>query len=119
MRYKLLINVDPEAYQNISEAEQGVLFQEYYTITEEMAQRGVRESGAPLQPINTATTLRIRNGKTLLTDGPFAETKEHLVGYYILNCKNLDEALEFAGKIPDARFGSVEVRPVQEIPGAP
>lgn len=119
MRYMLLINVDPAAYAGVSQEEQGVLFQEYFAVTDEMDKRGVRESGAPLQPINMATTIRIRNGKTITTDGPFAETKEHLVGYYILNCKNLDEALEFASKIPDARFGSVEVRPVQEITAPP
>jgi hypothetical protein len=111
----LLIFSDPTAYAGMSEAEQGAIFQEYYAVTQEMSQRGVRQSGEPLQPINTATTLRIRNGKTLTTDGPFAETKEHLVGYFILNCQNLDEALEFAGKIPDARYGAVEVRPVQEL----
>ncbi len=115
MRYMLLIYSAPTAYDGMSEAEQGAIFQEYFAVTEEMGARGVRESGEPLQPINTATTVRVRNGKTLTTDGPFAETKEHLVGYYILKCKNLDEALEFAAKIPDARFGSVEVRPVQEI----
>jgi hypothetical protein len=120
MRYMLLIYSDPKAYEGMSEADEGALFQEYFAVTEEMSKRGLRESGAPLQPINTATTVRVREGKTLLTDGPFAETKEHLVGYYILNCKNLDEALEIAAKIPDSRFGSVEVRPVQEIqiPGA-
>lgn len=116
MRYMLLIYSNPAAYEGMSQAEQGALFQDYFDVTNDMDKRGVRESGVPLQPINTATTVRVRGGKTLTMDGPFAETKEHLVGYYILNCKNLDEALEFAAKIPDARFGSVEVRPVQEIP---
>ncbi|HZQ05214.1 MAG TPA: YciI family protein [Anaerolineae bacterium] len=116
MRYALLIYVDPAAYAGMSEAQQGAIFQEYFAVTDEMQKRGVDTgSGAPLQPINTATTVRVRNSKMLTTDGPFAETKEHLVGFYILNCKNLDEALEFAAKIPDARLGSVEVRPVQEI----
>jgi hypothetical protein len=115
MRYMLLIYSDPTAYEGMPESQQNELFQEYFAITDEMQKKGVRESGEPLQPINTATTVRVRNGKMLTTDGPFAETKEHLVGYYVLNCKNLDEALEYASKIPDARYGSVEVRPVQEI----
>lgn len=115
MRYMLLIYADPTAYNGMSDEEQGALYQEYFTVTEEMGKRGVRESGEPLQPVKTATTVRVRNGKSILTDGPFAETKEHLVGYYILSCKNLDEALEIASKIPDARFGSIEVRPIQEI----
>src|SRR6476619_5378885 len=103
MRYMLLICSDPAAYEGMSEAEQGALYQEYFTITDEMNKRGIRESGEPLQPVNTATTVRIRNGKTITTDGPFVETKEHIVGYYILNCKNLDEALEIGGKITNAR----------------
>lgn len=115
MRYMLLIYTDPAAYEGMSEAEQGAIFQEYYAVTDEMSKRGVRQSGEPLQPVNTATTVRIRNAKALTTDGPFAETKEHLVGYYILNCKNLDEALEFARKIPDVRYGAIEVRPIQEL----
>ena len=115
MRYMLLICSDPTAYEGMSEAEQGALYQEYFTITDEMNKRGIRESGKPLQPVNTATTVRVRNGKTITTDGPFVETKEHIVGYYILNCKNLDEALEIAGKIPDARFGAIEVRPIADI----
>ena len=71
--------------------------------------------GAPLQPTSTATTVRVRNGKTLITDGPFTETKEQLAGIYILNCKDLDEALEMAARIPDAVFGSIEIRPVMEV----
>ena len=111
----LLIYADPTAYEGMSKEQEAAEFQEYFAVTEEMGKRGVREAGEPLQPINTATTVRVRNGKSLTTDGPFAETKEHLVGYYILKCKNLDEALDFAAKIPDARHGSVEVRPIQEI----
>lgn len=115
MRYLLLIYSAPDSAREGSEAERDVLFQEYLTVTDEMIKRDVRESGEPLEPAHTATTLRIRGGKTLLTDGPFAETSEPLAGYYILNCKNLDEALEFAGKIPGARAGAVEIRPIREI----
>lgn len=119
MRYMLLIYADPSAYQEMTKEQENAEFQEYFDVTNKMRQRGIYQSGEPLQPTNTATTVRVKNGKTLTTDGPFAETKEHLVGYYILNCKNLDEALEFAGKIPDARHGSVEVRPIMEIPSPP
>jgi hypothetical protein len=122
MKYALLIYVDPMAYAGMSEADQGKVFQEYYVVTDDMTKAGVEAGGEALQPINTATTVRVRNGKSVTTDGPFAETKEHLVGFYILNCKNLDEALAWAAKIPDARLGSVEVRPVMDTsqaPGAP
>jgi hypothetical protein len=115
MRYMLLITFDPRAYEGMSENEQQSVFQEYFTVSQTMDRLGVRESGEALQPINTATTVRVRDGKRLVMDGPFAETKEHVVGYYILNCKNLDEALDFAAKIPDARYGSIEVRPIREI----
>lgn len=115
MRYILLIYADMRADETMSAAEQNAIFQEYYAVTHEMAKRGVHIGGSPLQPVNTATTVRVRNRQVLMTDGPFAETQEQLCGYYLLNCKNLDEALEFAAKIPDARTGSVEVRPIQEL----
>lgn len=111
----LLIYADASAYAGISKAQEQTEFEEYYAITQEMNARGVREAGEPLQDVNTATTVRVKNDKTLTTDGPYAETKEHLVGYYILKCKNLDEALEFAAKLPDARHGAVEVRPILEL----
>jgi hypothetical protein len=84
----------------------------YMKFGEEAGQRGVMQGGNALESVKTATTVRVRNGKTETTDGPFAETKEQLGGYYLLDCKDLDEALEFAAKIPSARIGSVEVRPV-------
>ncbi len=81
---------------------------------------GIRESGRciaseALQPVQTATTLRIRNGKRSVTDGPFAETKEQLAGFYLIECRNLDEAIELASRIPPARVGSVEVRPIRDL----
>ncbi|HEV2472349.1 MAG TPA: YciI family protein, partial [Chthonomonadales bacterium] len=81
----------------------------------EVQQRGLLTGGAALQPTATATTVRIRGGKPLITDGPFAETKEQLAGFYILNCKDLDEAIEIAGKVPDSASGSIEIRPVIEF----
>ncbi len=83
----------------------------------ECRRRGVFVGGEPLRPESTATTVRVRDGQTLITDGPFAETHEQLGGYYILDCAGLDEALELAALWPMATIGSVEVRPVEEIPG--
>jgi hypothetical protein len=74
-------------------------------------------AGEPLQPPDTATTVRMRDGQRIVTDGPFAETKEWLAGFYTFNCNSLDEALDWAAKIPGAKYGSIEVRPVMEIPG--
>jgi hypothetical protein len=84
---------------------------------EECRRRGAFVGGQPLRPASTATTVRVRDGQTLITDGPFAETHEHLGGYYLVDCAELDEALELAALWPMAAVGSVEVRPVDEIPG--
>lgn len=115
MRYMMLIYADPQSYLGLSDAETSAINNEYSAITQEMIARGQREFGEALQPTHTATTVRIRNGKTLTTDGPFAETQEQLVGFYLLRCRDLDEALELAEKIPDSRYGAVEIRPVREI----
>lgn len=88
------------------------LIGEFMALTEDVKAKGVHVAAEGLQPVATATTIRIRDGKTLTTDGPFAETKEQLGGFYLLDCANLDEALEYAARIPSARFGAVEVRPV-------
>ncbi|MFT5504733.1 MAG: hypothetical protein ACI845_002048 [Gammaproteobacteria bacterium] len=90
----------------------------YMAFTQEVKEQGAFEAGQPLEDISTATTVRVRDGKTLISDGPFAETKEVLGGYYLLNCDHLDQVLEFAAKIPTSEFGSIEVRPIMEIPGA-
>jgi hypothetical protein len=84
---------------------------------DECRRRGVFVAGHPLKAASTATTLRVRDGQSLLTDGPFAETHEELGGYYILDCANLDEALELAALCPMAQVGSIEVRPIAEVPG--
>ncbi|WP_086665993.1 YciI family protein [Lentzea kentuckyensis] len=85
---------------------------------DECRRRGAFVGGDPLKPVSTATTVRVRDGKAMLTDGPFAETHEHLGGYYLLDCRDLDEALELAEMIPQAHFGAtIEVRPVDHIPG--
>ncbi|HEY3523688.1 MAG TPA: YciI family protein [Candidatus Limnocylindrales bacterium] len=88
----------------------------YDAFTRDCIERGVYVAGDALQNVGTATTVRVRNDQTITTDGPFAETKEALGGYYLVNCRDLDEALELAAKCPGSWFGSVEVRPVWEIP---
>ena len=110
MKYMLLIYGDPTL--------QGPdLFPEYAKFTQEILDSGEMVAGDPLENVDTATTVRVRDGKRATTDGPFAETKEVLGGYYIVDVKDLDRAVELAGKIPDSRTGSVEVRPVMELPG--
>ena len=95
----------------------GEALQRVNAFADECRRRRVFVAGDPLQPVSTATTVRVREGQTLMTDGPFAETHEHLGGYYILDCRNLDEALELAALCPMAQQGSVEVRPIAEVPG--
>lgn len=84
----------------------------YGAFTNEVKEKGVMVDGNPLQSVTTATTVRVRNGAPETIDGPFAETKETLGGYYLLDCKDIDEAIEYAAKIPTARYGSVEIRPI-------
>jgi hypothetical protein len=115
MRYLVLIYGDEQAGLAMSEAESQAEMAEYYAFTNMVRERGVYEGGEALHPISAATTVRVRDGKTLTTDGPFAETKEQLGGYYILNCQNLDEAIEMATHIPGVRRGSIEIRPIYEF----
>ena len=95
-----------------SEDERNQVFGEYGSFTESIRESGSYVAGDALQPTSTATTVRVRDGKTLVTDGPFAETKEQLGGYYLVDAKDMDEALKIAERIPSARYGSIEVRPV-------
>jgi hypothetical protein len=114
MQYMCLI-YGPRAAE-LSPEESEALFAEYAAFTQEVRGRGVMVDGAPLEPAETATTVRVRNGERLVTDGPFAETKEQLGGFYTFECASLDEALDWAAKIPGAKHGSIEVRPVMAIP---
>ena len=118
MKYMLLIYDDEKVWAGLSEAESGQLFGEYMRFTEDIKKSGHYQAGAPLQPVATATSVRVRNGKPLVTDGPFAETREQLGGYYLIEAKDLDEAIAIAGKIPSVRLGTIEIRPVMEIPAA-
>jgi hypothetical protein len=115
MQYMLLI-YETEG-RKLSPAEYGQLHQEYMTFTQDIVKSGKFKAGDPLEPTSTATTVRVRNGKTVTTDGPFAETKEQLGGYYMVEAKDLDEAVAIAARIPGARTGTIEVRPVMKIPG--
>jgi len=115
MKYLLLIYSDEKAGANMSKEESDAWMGEYWAYTEAMQKAGVSLAGDALQPTATATTVRVKDGKKLTTHGPFAETKEQLGGYYLLDCKNLDEAIEWAAKCPGARAGSIELRPIMEF----
>ena len=115
MRYMLLIYASEIDYSHMTSEERAAIMQGHGAFAQEAMQRGILMGGAPLQPTRTARTVCIRKGKNLVTDGPFAETKEQLAGTYILDCKNMDEAIELASKIPDALYGSIEIRPVMEM----
>ena len=116
MKYLLLIYQDEGSWAGLSEADQGKLFEEYMTYTRNIKKNGNYIGGEALQPVATATTVRVRNGKTMTTDGPFAETREQLGGYYLVEAKDLDEAIKLATGIPDVRMGSIEVRPIMPTP---
>jgi hypothetical protein len=111
MKYALLIHDKPGAYEGLSESEYEAVFGEYFAISQAPGVYG----GDQLQPVETATTVRVQDGETLTTDGPFADTKEVFGGYYLLEADDLDKAIELAARIPAARMGgSVEVRPIVE-----
>jgi hypothetical protein len=115
MRYTLLIYASEQDWAGQTEEESQAVNQEYMTFTKDIIDRGLMKGGEALQPTSTATSVRVRNGDTLTTDGPFAETKDQLGGFYLVDCKDLDEAVEVAAGIPDARRGTIEVRPIMEV----
>jgi len=115
MRYALLICTEDKRQAEMSEDEAGTQMAGYMAFGEEMGARGVLQGGERLRPAATATTVRVRDGEVLTSDGPFAETKEQMAGFYLVDCKDLDEAIEVASKIPGAQHGSIEVRPVWEM----
>ena len=116
MRYLCLIYGDETLLEKMPKPEAEKVHGEYFAFTDGIKQSGHYVGGDPLQPTHTATTVRVRNGKLSTTDGPFAETKEQLGGYYLVEAKDLNDAIQVASRIPGARIGSVEVRPVMEIP---
>ena len=118
MKYLCLIYSDEAAWHTMPKAEADTMMSEYGAFTESVKKSGHYVGGHRLQPVASATTVRIRNGKLSTTDGPFAETKEMLGGFYLFQAKDLNDALSVASRIPGARVGSIEVRPIAETPGA-
>src|SRR5665213_333252 len=112
MQYLLMIYANEAEHARIDDATGKKMLEEYGVFTQGIVQSGPFKGADRLQPVSTATTVRVRDGKTLTTDGPFAETREQLGGYYLVEAKDLDEALAIAAKIPSARYGSIEVRPI-------
>lgn len=108
MQYMALIYTDPALTPEMGSS----MNDDYFAYTRKAREAGVMKAGDALQPVTTATSVRVRGGKVETMDGPFAETKEHLGGYYLLDCPNLDEALKWASEIPGAKYGTIEVRPV-------
>ena len=115
MKYLLLIHDDEQVWGKLNETERQQIFGEYGQFTQQIKSTGQYLAGAQLQPTSTATSVRVRNGKRLVTDGPFAETREQLGGYYLVDASNLDEAIGLAAQIPSARLGTIEVRPIVEV----
>jgi len=116
MKYMLLIYADENAWTN---EEREHCFVESTQLTHQLNSQGKYLGASPLHPVATATSVRVRDGKRLVTDGPFAETREQLGGYFLVEARDLNEAIEIAGRIPGARKGTVEVRPVLELSGLP
>jgi hypothetical protein len=116
MKYMLLIYADENAW---TDGEREQCYVESTELTHELATRGQFLGASPLQPIATATSVRVRDGKRLVTDGPFAETREQLGGYFVVEAKDLNEAISIAARIPGSRKGTVEVRPMIELPNLP
>ena len=115
MRYLCLIYEAEKNWATMPKEQSDAMMGEYFAFTEGIRQGGQYIGGEALQPTSTATTVRVRNGKTATTDGPFAETKEQLGGYYLINAKDLNEAIQIAARIPSSRVGSIEVRPIMEF----
>jgi hypothetical protein len=116
VKYMLLIYSREADWRNgLSEKEKGEMYQKYMSFTESIKKSGHYIAGDGLEPTSTATTVRVREGKTVTTDGPFAETREQLGGYYMIEAKDLDEAADIATRVPAAFYGSVEVRPIMRM----
>lgn len=116
MKYMLLIYADEQSW---TEAERELCYGESTDLAYELKAQGQYVAASPLQPVSTATSVRVREGRRSVIDGPFAETREQLGGFFMIHAKDLDEAISVAGRIPAARKGTVEIRPVIDLPGLP
>jgi hypothetical protein len=112
VEYMLLIYGEEDRWDDASDDERNAMYAEYFKLSDDLRAKNALLSSNELQPVATATTVRVQNGETLVTDGPFAETKEVLGGYYLIEAESLDEAIEWAARIPAAQHGKIEVRPV-------
>ncbi|HWK11189.1 MAG TPA: YciI family protein [Vicinamibacterales bacterium] len=118
MKYMLLIHDEEAGWAKVNEAERSKIMAGYRQLVEELKSSGQYVTGSQLAPTSAATSVRVRNGKRLVTDGPFAETREQLGGYFLVEVANLDEAIAIAERIPSVHFGTIEVRPLVEQPAA-
>jgi hypothetical protein len=116
MKYMLLVYLTEDA---MSDSEREHCYVESAQLAQDLSASGKYLAASPLHPVSTATSVRVRDGKRLVTDGPFAETREHLGGYYLVDARDLDEAMSIAERIPGAKYGTIEIRPVLEIKGLP
>jgi hypothetical protein len=119
MKFMLLVHHNETAFEQMSEEERARLLAESIRLTHELYAKGQYLGASPLHPTSTATVVRIRDGKTLVTDGPFVETREQLAGYFLVEAKDQADAAAIAMRVPGARIGNVEVRPVKEVEGLP
>lgn len=119
MKYMLLVHHDEEAFGKFSETKREQMLKDSVRLTHQLHANGQYLSASPLYEAATAPIVRVRDGKQFVTDGPFIETREQLAGYFLIEAKNLDEAILIAGRVPGARIGTVEVRPVKEVAGLP
>jgi len=119
MKYILLVHHNEDNFARLPETEQHQMREESVRLANQIHAKSQYVDAAPLQPTAMTTCVRVREGKPIVTDGPFVETREHLGGYYLVDVKDLDEAIAIAGRIPGARLGAVEIRPVVNLPGLP
>ena len=116
MKYMLLIHSEENAWSKLSEGDRGRMMAEFGEFTQQIKASGQYVGGSQLQPASTATSVRVRDGRRLVTDGPFAETREQLGGYYLVEVANLDDAIALAARVPSARIGTIELRPLVQVP---
>jgi len=119
MKYMLLVHHDEEDFNKFSETKRQQMLEESVQLTHQLHANGKYLSASPLHPASTAAIVRVRDGKSFVTDGPFVETREQIAGYFLIDAKDLDEAISIAARVPGARIGTIEVRPVREITGLP